>query len=221
MANNSVKSITDFKKKAYLIQELISTSYHEAGHTIYGLLRCMKIECVYVFEDKKIKRINGFTYYNSPTLEKIKDFTLLSDRINAEIGLAYSGLIAEKYYFKIGSGSERFPIFLRQGSSNDTYFASKIIKKYNLSPSGKKRFLFKKKIIKDVQQELQENWNAVILVAHALFKNKKLSYLELKELLTKKASNKEFWKKQFEAISYQYDNASTLEEKDFKYMLGI
>lgn len=221
MANNGVGSIKDIRKKAYQVHELISTSYHEAGHTIYGLLHCMKIESVYVFEAPKSKRIEGFTHYNSPTLDSIQDSTLLMDRIHAEIGLSYAGLAAEKRYFKISSGSDKFPLFLRDGSSHDTHSASQIIKKYNLAPAGKKRYDFKKKIIKEVNQELQENWDAVTLVAHALFQKKKLYFSELKTLLTKKGPNKEFWKQHFKAICYQYDNAHILGEKDFKYMLGI
>jgi hypothetical protein len=212
-----IKSKSDLAK----CSELLSTIYHEAGHTIYGLLHFIKIETVYVSEDKTSKRIEGFTHYNFSTLENIKDPILLLNRINAEIGLFYAGLAAEKYYFKIASGSDKFPLFLRDGSSYDTYSVSNIIKKYNLAPPGRKRYDFKKKIIKDANQELQNNWEAVILVAHALFKKKKLCFLEIKTLLTKKSKNKEFWRNQFKIINYCCDNEHTLDEKDLKCMIGI
>lgn len=221
MANNGIGTIDEIRKKSHQIHEFISTAYHEAGHTIYGLLHFMKIESVYIFEEKKSKRIEGFTHYTSPPLDSIQDPTLLDNRIYSEIGLSYSGLVAEKYYFKTASGSDKFPLFLRDGSSHDTYSASQVIRKYNLAPPGRKRYDFKKKIIREINHELQENWDAVTLVAHALFQKKKLSYSELKDLLTKKGKNKSFWKEQFKSINYLYDNAAHLGEKDFKEMLSI
>ena len=72
MTNNGVGTIANVRKKFHSTHELITTSYHEAGHAVYGLLKCMKIEEVSVFENKKTKRIEGFTYYKSPTPEARK-----------------------------------------------------------------------------------------------------------------------------------------------------
>lgn len=221
MANNSVGSIGDIRKKTHQIHEFISTSYHEAGHTVYGLLRCMKIESVYMFEDKKSKRIEGFTHYNSPELSSIKDSTLFDERLNAEICLSYAGLAAEKHHYKTASGSDKFPLFLREGSSNDTLSASALLQKYDHIASGKKRYEYKKKLIKEVSLDLQDNWDAVTVVAHALFQKKKLYFSDLKSILTRKTKNKEFWKSQLKNISYIYDNASSLDEKELKYMLSL
>lgn len=221
MSNNSVGSIAEIRKKAYEIHELISTSYHESGHTIYGLLHCMKIEPVYVFEEKKSKRIGGLTHYDSPSLDKIEDPTLLFNRIKAEIGLSYAGLAAEKHHFKITSGSDKFPLFLREGSYHDTLSASQLIQKYCLTPTGKKRYAYKKKIIKEVTQELCEHWDAVTIVAHALFQKKKLYFSDLKTLLTRKSKNKEFWKNKFKLINSFYDKDLLLDEKKLKYILSL
>ncbi len=209
MANNGVGSIGDFRKKVTKTYEFISTSYHEAGHTIYGLLHLMKIESVMVFEDKKHRRINGFTHYHSPHLDKIEDGKVLNDRISAEIGLSYAGLVAEKHQFALASGSDKFPLFLKDGSSDDTMGASAIIRKYNVAPPGRKRYEYKKKTIIKVRYELQEHWNAVTVIAHALFRRKQLTFSDLKDLLTKKTKNKKFWKEQFKTIASIYMDDGT------------
>lgn len=221
MANNSIGSINEVRRKAYEIHELISTSYHESGHTIYGLLHCMKIESVYVYEDKKSKRIGGFTYYDSPVLDKIEDPVLLFNRVRAEIGLSYAGLAAEKNHFKATTGSNKFPLFLREGSSTDTLSASHIIKKFDLAPSGKKRYCYKKKVITEVTKELCQHWDAVTIVAHALFNKKRLNFYELKALLLRKSKNKEFWKEKFKSINSFYNNDLPIDEKKIKYILSL
>jgi hypothetical protein len=221
MASNSTGSIGDIRKKFHEIHELISTSYHEAGHTIYGLLHNMKIETVFVFEDKKSKRIEGFTHYNSITLSEIKDPELFNNRLYAEIGLSYAGLVAEKHYFKMISGSDKFPIFLRIGSSHDIKSASDLFQKNSISEPGRKRYQSKKKIMKEINKELQDNWDAVTLVAHALIKKKKLYFPDLVTLLSKKADNREFWKNQMTDIAYMYNNIATLDDKTTKSILSL
>lgn len=221
MANNSTGSIGNIRKKFHETHELISTSYHEAGHTIYGLLHFMNIGPVLVFEDKKSKRIHGFTHYDPASLSKIQDPTLFSDRLHAEICLSYAGLVAEKRHFKMISGSDKFPMFLREGSSHDFSEAADLFEKYNLSEPGRKRYNYKQKLIKLVDQELQEHWDAVTLVAHGLFKKKKIELSELKVLLTRKTENKEFWKKIFKVHDELYSNSEPLDEKEFKSILSL
>ena len=221
MANNSSVSIGSIRKKCHETFELIATSYHEAGHTVYGLLHLIKIESVTVFSNKKSKRIEGFTHYDSAPLTQFSDPELFNDRLHAEIGLSYSGLVAEKRYFKMISGSDKFPMFLREGSSNDTTSAAALFQKYNLVEAGKKRYNYKQRFIKSVDQELQEHWDAVTLIAHSLIKKKKIYFPELQEILTRKAEDKQFWKDQFKAINYFYDNAESLDEKDLKRILSL
>ncbi len=209
MANTGVGSIGDFRKRVTKTYESITTSYHEAGHTVYGLLHLMVINSVYVFEDKKNKRICGFTQYYSIPLDTIEPGKLLNNRVYAEIGLSYAGLVAEKFQFQLASGSPKFPLFLKDGSSDDTLEASSIIRKYEVAPPGRKRYEFKKKIIREVGKELQVHWDAVTIIAHALFRKKKLDFGEIKSLLTKKSRNKKFWKEHFKTISsiYRLDGA--------------
>jgi len=212
-------SIQDVRKRFQKTHELISTTWHESSHTIYALLNFMKVEEVSVYEDKKSKRICGLTHYISPSILEISDSELLSERIHAEIGLCYAGLAGEKRHFKISSGSDNFPRFLKEGSHLDISNAAAIFQKYNLAEPGRKRSAYKKKIMKVVEECLIEHWDAVAIISHHLFKKKKLSYQELKSLLTKRSQNKEFWRNQFKLISSFYQNTGILDENHFKMMV--
>jgi len=214
-------SITEIRKKVTKTHEFISTSYHEAGHAIYALLHMMHVSSVSVFEDKKLKRIHGNTYYDYPTeFDQIQDSELLNTLVQAEVGISYAGLIAEKSLFRSISGSHQTPMFISDGSSEDNKAARLLIKKYNLAPPGAKRSAYKKKIVREVRHDLHSYWDAVTAVSHALFKRRKLTFDDLQELLTKKTKNKKFWKEQFKKISYFYNNNQTLDENDLKSMLS-
>lgn len=221
MASNNPGSIGSIRKKFHQTHELISTAYHEAGHTIYGLLHLMDVTSVRVYTDKKSKRIEGFTAYNPPELEQIQDLVLFNDRLHAEIGLCYAGLAAEKRFYKLISGSDKFPMFLRDGSWHDTAEARQLFQKWQLCKSGRERYNYKQKLIKLASQEMSEHWDAVTLVAHSLFKKKKLDYLELQTLLTKKCRDKQFWKDRFKTINYLYKNNECLDEKQIKSIMSL
>lgn len=214
-------SIGEIRKKVTKTHEFISTSYHEAGHTIYALLHFMKVSSVCVFENKKVKRVHGITYYDYPIdFDSITDTDLLSSLVRADVGMSYAGLIAEKSLFRSISGSYQTPMFISDGSTDDNKGAREIIKKYNLAPPGRKRAAFKAKIMREVQHELHTHWEAVTIISHALFRHRKLTYQDLQELLTKKSRNKKFWKEQFKKISYFYDNSERLDENDLKSILS-
>lgn len=219
MADKS--AIATIRKKFHKTHELISTSYHEAGHVIYGLLHCMNMGNVLVFEDKKSKRIDGFTHYEPSELSKIEDVTLFNDRLHAEICLSYAGLVAEKRHFKLISGSDKFPMFLREGSSHDFSEAAALFQKYALCKPGRERYNYKQKLIKRINQELIENWDAVTLVAHALFKKKKIEFAELKHMLTRKTEDRVYWKEVFKNYEQMYSNSEGLDEKQQKSILSI
>jgi ATP-dependent Zn protease len=214
-------SIGEIRKKVTKTHEYISGSYHEAGHTVYALLHAMRVSSVAVFENKKLKRIHGITYYDYPSeLEDIEDSELLLALVRADIAVSYAGLVAEKTLFKSISGSSKTPLFISDGSTEDNQSASEMIKKYNLAPPGIKRAAYKAKLIREVNTQLHENWDAVTLIAHALFEHRRLTYNDLQELLTKRSRKKKFWKEQFKKINYFFDNNETLDEKDFLFMLS-
>src|SRR5574337_359935 len=214
-------SITEFRRKVTKTHEFISTSYHEAGHVIYALLQLMKVSSVSVFENKKAKRIHGVTYYDYPSdFDEIQDAKLLNILVRSEIGISYAGLIAEKSLFRSISGSRQIPTFISDGSAEDNKSARAVIKKYNLAPPGPKRTVYKQKLMREVRNELHTHWDAVIVVAHALFQHRRLSFENLRDLMIKKSHNKKFWKEQFKKIGYFYDNNQRLDEKDLKSMLS-
>lgn len=219
MANSSTKSISNIRKKITTTYEMISTAHHEAGHAIYGLLRYMTVSSVCIFENKKSKRIDGFTHYTFLDLDDIKDENLLNYVLDAEICVQYAGLAAEKQHFKNNSGSDKFPMFLKEEFSEDTSIAADLIKKYNLAPPGRKRYLLKRKMITKTLHELKDHWDAVTIVAHALFQRKRLSFSDLKELLTKKTKNKQFWKEQFKNINIVDSHQNSDDEKVLKLIL--
>jgi hypothetical protein len=179
----------------------------------------MKIDSVYVFENKRSKRIEGFTHYDLPNLSKITDSEILVTFFKSEVCFRYAGLAAEKHLFKSISGSDKFPIFLRDGSSDDTLSAAALIKKHNLVAPGRKRYEYKKKIIKETLNDLKDHWNAVTIVSHALFQKKSLNFLELKTLLIKKSNNKVFWKEQFKNIEYIFNDSLELDDKVLSFTL--
>jgi len=217
MSANNSGSIENIRKKVTHTHELISTAYHEAGHTIYGLLHYMKVNMVHIFEDKKSKRICGFTHFNYPMAMEVEDSELSKALMKSDICVNYAGLVAEKYHFKNVSGSDKFPGFWKNGSSSDTMAAAALIKQ--LATPGRKRYNLKKKLIKETHQEIHQHWEAVVLVSHALFQRKRLYYSDLKEILTKKSENKEFWKAQFKNIDYIFENGEDLDEKSLKSIL--
>jgi len=205
-------------KKLSRTHDLISTTYHESGHTIYALLHSMKIESVCIIDGP---RIGGFTYFDSITdlLNEDQLNSYSSELINKlyinEAAMNYAGLTAEKLFYKKSSGSNKFPMILRDGSSDDTLTAAALIRKHNLSPAGKKRYSFKKKLIKEVSIELENNWDAVSAIAHALFDRKKIYFDDIKYILIRKTNNKEFWKNKFKDINYIYNNIESLDKSNF------
>ncbi len=201
--------------------ELITTSFHEAGHVVYALLHKAKVYEVYITYNKQSKRVEGCCSYEIPDPIKFKDSYLAKFLAENEVGIKYAGLTAEKYHFKTLSGSDKFPLFLRDGSSDDTSSAATIIKKHNLAPPGKKRYDFKKKKIKEILSVLQNNWSDVSLIAHSLFAKKKLPFQNIKNILIRKSINKKFWKKQFKIIEDISKNLETIDEQSLKIKFGL
>ena len=75
-------------------------------------------------------------------------------------------------------------------------------------------------MIREVHNDLIENWDAIMLVAHELFAHRRLNYTDLQELLTKRSKNKKYWKEQFKKINYFYENKDHLDEKDLRSILS-
>jgi len=196
-------SIGEIRKKVTKTYEFITTSYHEAGHAVFALLCCMKVSAVCIFEHKMLKRIHGFTQYESPDIDP--NHLQFIQQLEQEIGLSYAGLLTEQHHFRCISGSDQIPMFIKEGSSNDIFAITKMLQKYNPVPAGKKRYAYKQKLARKTMKILIEHWDAIELVAHSLFKHKRLVYQDLRDLLTKKSKNKKFWKEQFRIISQNFN----------------
>lgn len=199
--------------------DLMMTICHESSHTIYSLLRLMKVDSVCVYEDKQVKRIHGSTlYHNICELDKIEDQELLITLLQADIGMSWAGLIGEKLLFSSLSGSSRTPNFISAGSFEDNQSARQLIKRYNLAPPGQKRAAYKQKLMRQVRQDLELRWSDVVLISHALFKKHKLTFDDLLKLLTKKSADKQFWKDQFNKIRLLHNN-DQITEGEIKHYL--
>jgi hypothetical protein len=136
-----------------------------------------------------------------------------------ELQAIYAGLIGEKLYYKEICGSDKFPMHLRIGSSYDLNLASQIIRKNNLAASGKRTRILKKGIQLDVEQILRKHWEVVKIVAHALFKKRKLSFDELKSIIIKKTDDKDFWKDKFKKIKMIHNTRTQPDLLDVKEIL--
>lgn len=221
MKKKGTVSMFDITQKITSIHEMISTSYHEAGHAVYALLCGVKVPSIVISQNKTDNVVEGFCYYEIPYFPNVKDDNIILGLINYEIGIKYAGLAAEKHFFKNISGSDKFPIFLRDGSSDDTLSAAAIIRQYNVVPPGKKRYQFKKRIIREVLNVLKIHWEDVTLLSHFLFAKKKVSFYDIKDLFIKKSQNKKFWRKQFKNIQHIAENNLSIDEKNIKYILGL
>lgn len=178
----------------------------------------MKVPDVSVIKNR---RISGETNYEQMTDEQSQDPAFLDYQIKADLIINYAGLMAEKIFYQDVTGSKSFPNVLKEGIEDDIKTVAKIINVNNLAPAGRKRYLFKKKTMKEVRFLLEQHWDVVKIVAHALFEKKRLTHDELKKLVCRKSSNKKFWKKQFAYINEFVDKCKPLDNKDLKIIIPV
>ena len=95
--------------------------------------------------------------------------------------------------------------------------ASNAIKKYDLAPPGKKRSAYKRKLLRQANKEVVENWASITAVAHGLFRYHKLNYDDLRSLLID-TEQKSFWKERFKKIDEIHDNDG-FDEQELKTIL--
>jgi hypothetical protein len=211
--------IKSIEKKLSRDFELISSTYHESGHCIYGLLSFFKIQMVAVNSLENAEEDLGYTNYEVIDGD-FENATLIRYIQMAEIAINYAGLAAEKNYYRDICGSEKFPMALKTGCSDDMKIARELIKKYNLADAGEKRYQFKNKLFRSVRKLLNEHKDAVSLVAHSLYAKKKLSFFDLKELLCKKSKHKDFWKARFKTITLLFDEKKEMSEEEILLLIS-
>lgn len=203
----SSKSID--KKQSY-DYELIAQSFHESGHTLCGLYNFMEVTTVVVMNPRE--NLDGKTEYICMDPDLLNDIELKNMQLYFELQTHYAGLLAEKIYYKDICGSEKFPMHLKQGSSGDINDASALIKKYKMAEPGRQRALLKNQVQKETTILLEHFWDDIKIIAHLLYKKKKLNFEDLKYLLTRRSANKEFWKEKFKFI--KVINQMSLSESD-------
>jgi ATP-dependent Zn protease len=200
--------------------DYILTAYHEVGHAIYALLHLMQVKCVLIFENKEFERIDGLTYYNYLSqLDSVIEAGFSRVPIRYEIGMNYAGLIAEKILLQSITGSAKTPMFVSEGSCDDNKNARALIQKYGIAEAGKQRGKYKQKLMKEIRDEIDEYWDDIVLVSHALFSSHKLRFDELRKLLERRSDNKIFWKEQFRKIDRLY--SSTIDTESLRIILGV
>lgn len=186
------------QKKQAFDYAVIAAAYHEAGHAVCGLHNYLYVYDTFIITNK-IKEANTLFYdYGANNL---KDQELKKILLIFELQMFYAGLVAEKMYYKDICGSSHFPMHLRKGSWYDIASASNIIRKNGLAKPGKSSFLLKKQIKYDVENIISEHWDDIKVIAHSLYQKKRLSFDELKFILTKKTNRNEFWKERFKKIT--------------------
>ena len=176
----------------------------------------MKITSVVVIYANE--SVEGTTYYLSVD-QSNTDTETTGHLILDEVYMSYAGLVAERMHYKDICGSSRFPWVLKEGSSPDLKNASAIIKKFNLALPGKPRQELKRKVQQELTRLMTDHWDDLKLMAHALYKTKRLSYEDLKSLLTKKSKHRDFWKGQFREIGSLFDAPESLDSASIRAIL--
>jgi hypothetical protein len=202
---------------------VITTSFHEAGHALSALLNFGYVHCVslQISKNKKTPEYLGEARYDgAANLGTVSDPDLINWLVLSDITIYQSGLASEKIFYKEICGTSKVPYIIKEGSQIDFSYVSEIVKKYDLAPPGKKRYLFKNKMFRATQHLLQENWGDVIIIAHALFQSRKLTHLDLKSLLLRKSINKKFWKEQFKNIEL-LNNNTELTDSQIKKIIKL
>src|SRR5258708_8552056 len=189
LKSEAAKQISDYN--------LIACSWHEAGHIICAMLNYCKVYSANVttIESNKDANTNVYCYDEVVTDPELKRILLMF-----ELRVMYAGLEAERIYYGEITGSSKFPIHLRKGSWYDIKFAQKTIRKNNLATPGKKTQLLKKQLKFEVEQILKTYWEDVRLIAHSLYRKKRLSFDDFKYILSRKSKNKDFWNNRFKKI---------------------
>ena len=195
--------------------EVISCVYHETGHVLYGLLRHFQITSVFVNYTDGVEGITNYFWIDKPDFDR----DLIEHIAMDEVGASYAGFLAEGLFYRDICGSSILPKVLKEGSSLDIKAASQTIKQHNLAASGKPRQQLKRRVQNEINALLVEYWDDLKLISHRLHKVKRLSFDDLKKLLTKKSDKKEFWKKQFREIEWLFDSDSPLDNREIRRIL--
>jgi hypothetical protein len=205
-------SIKGARLQDALLMESICMEYHESSHAILALYNCFQ---VFYMSVRNPDEKDGRTDFYIPL--EIKDQELKRSLLMAELQTMYAGLMGERILYRDLCGNGKFPKHLQVGLSFDIKLASNLIRRHELAPAGKETAEFKKNIQRKVEKILMEHWDSVKLIAHALHKNRKIvSFEELRQLLTRKSNEKEFWREKFSKTKLIYGHGGdTLPNEEY------
>lgn len=172
--------------------EQLSTCYHEAGHIVYALLSNCRVEKAHL-----VSEIEAYVYYDVPEFWNTKNIQKKMSLLKKEIGIRYSGILAEKIFYENLHGNVNIPNFIKIGSSSDFKSVTDILTKHNIKKQGLERKKFKNKIKTKVIRQLRHNWNSIALIANLLLKDKYIDYNKIKKVLIKDSKR---WSQIFKKI---------------------
>lgn len=177
--------------------DLIGSCWHEASHAIIATYN-------YFYVYNIVVSITSNVDYYMPSDGIFDDVELKKLVAILQVQLLYAGSVGELLYYKEACGSLTYPKHLMKDWGYDIEHSSAIIRSNDLAIPGKRTFLFKKQVKYEVSKILLDHWDDVRLLSHLLYKKKKLSYQDLKHILTRKSYNKEFWRSRFRGITEIY-----------------
>jgi hypothetical protein len=193
------------KAKDALDYEHIFMCAHESAHTIVALhnfLQVFNVNTIRIGAKTRAEKSGSTDWYS--TIYTGIDSELKRILLICELQAMYAGLLGERILYKYLTGSPKLPMNLRVGLSYDIKKASGIIRNNNLAESGKDTANLKNNIQKKTEKILLDHWEEVRIIAHILHKKRQLDFDELKQLLTKKTKQKDFWKDRFSKIERIY-----------------
>jgi hypothetical protein len=204
MAYVSSDKVSKIDQKLAREHEVITTCYHEAGHVLVGLFNYIQVSEVFIYSKP---RINGEAVFeimdkDDALAEDPETFDFL---VKNEIQMSYGGLAAETIHYRNTCGMEKLPSHLKMGSQNDVAYISEIVRRYDLAPAGSSRRAYKEKLFLETCDILEQNWEVLRALSHALYKRNYLDFSSIKKIVMSTTKNPVLWFKRFESISEYYE----------------
>ena len=202
-----------------LFYDKLSICYHESSHCIISILSFMQPDTIELTSIPEPEGACKCFYFKN--LKDIEDYNLFKYLFDKDICMRSAGMLGERLLYKKLTNIKVFPNILKSHSREDIKDIANLFKTYNIASPGKKRQIYKNKLIRETSNLLEIYWVDVILLAQSLFQRKKLNYLDIKSILVKKSENRNFWKLQFKKIERIFKNLERLAEVDIMAIIAV
>lgn len=179
--------------------ELIATCYHEAGHTVIGLINSIKINSCIVNKKDYSGWTDGVRIFPNKKYSKKINKTLSHNWIYFN----YAGMEVEKYLFYTLTKTKKYPKTIKSSASVDLRCIDNEINKYKLT---KNTISFQRKMINYTKKMVCLHWDDICLISNHLYKSNKhkLFYKDLYNILTIESNNSKFWINIFDNLDKIY-----------------